>query len=455
MNVVILDGTPSDMPVGEFLTNSAGDIGATVRRFPLADHQIAPCLGDFECWIKTPGVCRTRDVIGEIMEAMTTADLVVFLTPIVFGGYSAELKKAVDRLLGLIHPFFKEQDGLTRHFPRYQRYARLLVIGLAERIDDEAANIFREMAAGNAINLQSPAVFTQLVSTKADDWQDKLGQALRSALGPARGTSSSYPAPDADSLMLACAADPLNAGDPPAPRSATLLIGSARPKGSSTSESLARELIAGLNDAQVATTVVYASQFIKPGRATDDALQAMLDTDLLVIAAPLYVDGLPSLVCRALEQLTVHLDPKVHALRRVCGIINCGYPEAIHSRIAMRLLRNFAHQNQLIWAGGLPLGGGEIIHGRPLRSSRVLLRGPIRALQMAANALANGHPIPLAASELMARQLVPSWLFRWAARVRWTLQAKPNGVGWHQLAARPYETRLPPDTDQTVTTAGH
>lgn len=438
MNLVILDGTAGDPTAGRHLVNIAERLGAKVTRFPLANLRLAPCLGDFECWIKTPGQCRTRDEVQDILRAMHHADLAIFLTPVVFGGYSAELKKAVDRLIGLAHPNFHERDGLTRHVPRYDRYAPLLIIGLAGKTDDEAADIFRGIAAGNAINLMAP-IFRSLILSLADPgWQGAMEAALRDALAEGPGEPIP-PNPDAESLALACAADPAGPEEAAPPKSVALFVGSARPKGTSTSESLARQLIGGLDKAGVATTLVYASQFIKPGRAAEEGLAAMLAADTLVVAAPLYVDGLPSLVSRALEQLAPRLGEGSHTLRRVVGILNNGYPEAVHNHLALRILRCFAHQNGLAWAGGLALGGGEVIQGRPWSSARLMLRAPIKALRMAAEALAAGRPVPPEASRLMARPLVPARLYRWVARLRWIIQARPNGIGRRQLGARPYD----------------
>lgn len=437
MNLVILDGTSNDSSVGDKLTEQAESRGLTVVRFALAGLRLAPCLGDFECWIRTPGICRTRDEGQEIARAMHDASLVVFVTPLVFGGYSADLKKAVDRLIGLVQPHFAERDGTTRHVARYARYAPILFIGFGGQKNDESVEIFREMAAGNAANLLAPAYYIHLVSPDSTHWQAELGEMLNRALDGLPGLPSI--APTADALQKACVADRYDAADECAPGSIAIFIGSARPKGCSTSESLARQLMKGLEKSNIRISLVFASQFIKSGAQAEDGLNTMLAADLLIVAAPLYVDGLPSLVTCALEKLASRLLSEKYPLRKVAGLLNCGYPEAEHNRIAMRLLRNFSHESGLTWAGGLALGGGEIIHGRPLSSLRFMVRRPIRALQLAASSLAEGQPIPVAASRLMARPLVPALIFRWAARIRWILQARVYGINSRQLLARPHD----------------
>jgi hypothetical protein len=82
---------------------------------------------------------------------------VVFLTPVTFGGYSAELKKAVDHLIVTNLPFFRTVNGETHHSPRYRRHANLLVVGTLPERDEESEAIFATLVERNSINMFSPA----------------------------------------------------------------------------------------------------------------------------------------------------------------------------------------------------------------------------------------------------------------------------------------------------------
>jgi multimeric flavodoxin WrbA len=86
-----------------------------VEVFNLKKIKIADCVGCFGCWIKTPGQCVIDDKEREITSKLAVADLKVYITPIVFGGYSYELKKALDRQLCNILPFFKKFNGEIHH----------------------------------------------------------------------------------------------------------------------------------------------------------------------------------------------------------------------------------------------------------------------------------------------------------------------------------------------------
>lgn len=434
MKLLILDGSVANSPVSQHMEKVGLAQGADVTRFTLGEIQIAPCLGDFECWTKTPGRCRTRDAAQEITQAIHHADLVIFLTTVVFGGYASTLKKLVDRLIPLTDAFFHEQAGMTRHQRRYERYPAMLFIGVADQPIEEARNIFAELAGGNAINLQAPWFSALLLSLRDDDWHHRIEVAVRNGL--TGGPGDALPLPEKDALARACAPD-LFAPENSAPRTATILIGSARPKGCSTSESLANELGSGLEQAGIKTTLVHAISFIKDGKLAEKALATMLAGELLVVATPLYVDGLPALVTRALEQVAAKCLDGKHPLRSVVGLLNCGFPEASHNRSAIRILRAFTHESGLVWAGGLAMGAGEIIHGQPLANARLVARAQIRALRRAASDLAGGQGISKTASNDMARPLIPAFLFRWLAPFRWLRMGHRHGIGWRQLHARP------------------
>ena len=127
-----------------------------VQTWTLRDETIAYCLGCFECWSKTPGLCRIDDAGRAVAASVINSDITIFLTPITFGGYASPLKKAVDRLICLISPLFTRIDGEVHHRPRYDRYPILVGLGLLAKPDLEQEHIFATLLRRNAINLQAP-----------------------------------------------------------------------------------------------------------------------------------------------------------------------------------------------------------------------------------------------------------------------------------------------------------
>jgi multimeric flavodoxin WrbA len=147
--------------------------GWSVEPFILRDLDIAYCRGCFGCWDCTPGECLVDDAARDVARSVIQSDLVVFLTPVTFGGYSSQLKKAIDRILCLVHPFFAKRDGETHHVGRYGHYPRLLGVGVATRPDAESERLFTTLVARNAINLLAPA------STAGVVWGGEGSTAMR------------------------------------------------------------------------------------------------------------------------------------------------------------------------------------------------------------------------------------------------------------------------------------
>lgn len=141
----------------EIVINELEGSGWTVNPVVLRDTVIAGCRGCFRCWVKTPGVCVLDDSGRDVARMVISSDLTVFLTPVTFGGYSSELKKAVDRLIPLISPYFMKIDGEVHHRPRYRRYPRIIAFGGLPHQDSEVQRLFETVVRRNAINMHCPA----------------------------------------------------------------------------------------------------------------------------------------------------------------------------------------------------------------------------------------------------------------------------------------------------------
>ena len=160
MKATILNGAlPGDSYVdaaAAALQDSLHAEGWAVTRWNLRDEKIAYCLGCFECWTKTPGLCRIDDAGHPVAASIIGSDLAIYLTPITFGGYSSELKKAVDRTICLISPFFTRIDGEVHHHARYNRYPALVGVGILPAANPPQEHTFQTLVSRNAINMHAP-----------------------------------------------------------------------------------------------------------------------------------------------------------------------------------------------------------------------------------------------------------------------------------------------------------
>ena len=80
----------------------------------------------------------------------------VYVTPIVFGGYSYELKKLLDRQICNILPFMKKNEtGETHHPPRYETNTKFIAIGVLPKPEEESEEIFKTLVGRNALNMHA------------------------------------------------------------------------------------------------------------------------------------------------------------------------------------------------------------------------------------------------------------------------------------------------------------
>lgn len=217
-----------------------------------------------------------------------------------------------------------------------------------------------------------------------------------------------------------------------------LVIGSAK-QSRSTSEALGTYLLDRLSERGFDAETLFLHRSLQRDYRVQAMLAASDRADILVLASPLYVDSLPYLATRALELIALHRNTRVKGKRqRLLAIVNCGFPEAQHTETAIAICRRFAREAGFEWAAGLGLGGGEAINGRRLRKRSGMVRNVVRSLDVTATALADGQAVPEEAARLMARPLMPTWLYTLAGSVRWRRQARAHGAR-QKLSDRPYE----------------
>jgi len=159
MNILILNGGPRDVrgetcrSISESVGGGARKRGWTVTALELDGMAIKSCRGCFACWLKHPGTCAIKDDEESVIKAMAASDVQVWVTPVTFGGYSPALKKALDRSIPNILPFFIKVRGEVHHPQRYATRRSFLAFGTLASPDAEAERIFHNLVQRNALNL--------------------------------------------------------------------------------------------------------------------------------------------------------------------------------------------------------------------------------------------------------------------------------------------------------------
>ena len=160
MKAVILIGSKADdsdsAKIHELMLEELKKLNWDATSIVLEDKNIAYCTGCFGCWVQTPGECVIKDYEETIVREMVHTDLIIYITPIVFGGYSSILKKALDRQISRVLPYFTKIDGEVHHKKRYEKEQSLLGVGILDKPDVEKEEVFKTLIVRNFINMWSP-----------------------------------------------------------------------------------------------------------------------------------------------------------------------------------------------------------------------------------------------------------------------------------------------------------
>ena len=229
------------------------------------------------------------------------------------------------------------------------------------------------------------------------------------------------------------------------PRTALLLIGSPKPAASS-SESLGAYLLEELEKRGVTTQTLKVANAVRTEEATEGLHAAVAAADLVVLSFPLYIDSLPAPAIRALELVAARRAGRQAEAgdgsaagegSAFVAICQSGFPEVDHSEVALEICRHFSESAGFEWNGGLLLAAGGMVGGRPLREIHGMMRSAVRALDLTAEELAAGRPVPDEAVKLMAKPAFPAFGYRFMANQGWRSQVKKHGEG-ASLEAQPF-----------------
>lgn len=103
MNIVVLTGSPrkngNSAYLAEKFIKGAQEAGHYIFRFDSAMRNVEGCLACNHCGMDGP--CVLKDDFEIVRPHFIYADMVVFITPMYYFGFSAQLKKVIDRFYAI------------------------------------------------------------------------------------------------------------------------------------------------------------------------------------------------------------------------------------------------------------------------------------------------------------------------------------------------------------------
>ncbi len=141
--------------IDRLLHSFLAEKGFETEEAQIGRDELSFCMGCFGCWIKKPGECVIGDSIASLNNREMNSDIVIFLSPVVFGQFSANIKNALDRWLPNMLPFFTtRKDGSTMHPPRYDSYPGQIMVGYGEALSERDGQIFTDITKKHRSNIE-------------------------------------------------------------------------------------------------------------------------------------------------------------------------------------------------------------------------------------------------------------------------------------------------------------
>ncbi len=170
MKITLLNGIPDKNHPGfdRYLTTLQENLlesGHPTKLLRLRDLEARYCTGCWSCWVKTPGKCVFEDDSHLVCRAVIQSDFVLYASPVMMGYLSAVMKKFIDKLIPLVHPYITVDHAEAHHWPRYKPDQYPLGGLLLEKTpgtDDEDIALITAIHERTMLNFKSRNAFTLL-----------------------------------------------------------------------------------------------------------------------------------------------------------------------------------------------------------------------------------------------------------------------------------------------------
>ena len=266
-----------------------------------ADLKIMHCMGCNNCWLKTPGICSIKDDYEIILKKLVNAENFWVVADTKFGFIDYRGKRVLDRIVPMLNMYIEIRDGWERHQLRYHP----LNFG------------FIYKGYGNRELLK--------------EWSMRVA---RNLAGRSLGVIS------------------LDKAD----EHVVIINGSPRVKKNSNTNKIIQAFAEGLEKAGITHKLFSLSNLAE----WDEAREAFMTNDNIIIAVPLFVECLPSLLLEFLS--TLPTERKQPA--KLSFILHGGFDEGHQLRLGEKFLQSLPAQLGCTNGGVLVKGGSFLLRNR-------------------------------------------------------------------------------------------
>ena len=203
-----------------------------------------------------------------------------------------------------------------------------------------------------------------------------------------------------------------------------MIIGSPRLK-KSTSYSLAEYLQKGLKQKGWNIHLFFSHQVVIKEQDMKELINKIEHSDIIGIIFPLYVDSIPGPLIQVLEKLGEQKTKRTD--QKIFTIVNSGFPEPHQSQLAVDMIKDFSKEYQANFIGGLTIGAGGVIGGKPIEQIKHRSKRLITALDLAIESLGQTKTLSKKAEKILLKPIFPKILYNIFANMSWKKRSKRYG----------------------------
>lgn len=316
--------------------------GAQINLISLGNEAIKDCIGCWNCWVKTPGVCIHKDVMTDVYKEYLDSDRVVMLFPTKAGFISGSAKAFIDRIIPIYHPYIDIIEGEMMHYYRYSHYPLMDFYWSADGLSDEEDQVIEDYCfrsahhfrvSCGAIRLESDNVSVKTLTSRAPK-SDQPWQVLESVTA----------------------------------KKVILYNGSPRGR-KGNSLILIDEIIKGLKKEGLSDEDIEIRHLVEQ-KNFENWAENFHSHERHLFVFPLYVHSMPSIVMKFFEMLT----PSVTGNAQMAFVVQSGFMESYQSTYLRAYLSILPKRLNMLYGGTLIKGGVEGIQIRPVKSTQKLFR---------------------------------------------------------------------------------
>ena len=282
-----------------------------------SDMKIAHCMGCNQCWLKTPGICAIKDDYEVILKKLVEADNLWIVSDTQFGFLDYKGKRLMDRIMPMLNMTVGFRDGWMRHELRYHPLnIGLLYKGTADQ------TLMEDWCKRTAANIGGQS----LGAIALTETPDTVG-----------GDGPVMPGPDRASHLV-------------------VINGSPRVAKFSNTDKIIHSFVKGLEK----TGITWELHNLSNRMEWDAAREAFLTHERILIAFPLYVECMPSLMLEFLGTLPSERRQPA----QLSFLLHGGMDEGNEFRFCERILQGLPEQLGCSYGGTLIKGGSFGIRTR-------------------------------------------------------------------------------------------